>query len=127
VSDLFSDANDFVEDMRRAYAVQSVTYRRGTYCLTIDATLTKTTVEAIGVDETAVRTRIADAIFAKTELVDATGRFMPPEPDDEISITLEGVAHTYRPRIIASDKACWQYGDTYHRTIRVHLLSVGKE
>lgn len=125
--DMFSDANDYVETMRRAYAVQSVIYKRDAYSLTINATLDSTTVESVGLDQSMVRVRTMDLIFAAEELIDAAGERLIPSLDDEVHITQGGVARKYRPRVLGGDGACWEYADPYKRAIRVHMHSIGEE
>lgn len=125
MSDLFTTANDFIERMRGSYATREVTYARGSYTLTVDATLGSTSVETDGVDALSVRSRIADFLIVAADLVDVNGAILTPRLGDEIRTTLEGVLCTYRTKAIIEEQVCWKWSDVYHKCRRIHTVMIG--
>jgi len=125
VSDLLSSGGAWLAGVLRTHASQSITYRRGTDSVSIDATIGKTQWEAVSVHGILVEeTESRDFLFSPSELV-LGGQIVEPLRGDTIEeAQTDGTTHTYEVMPFGADQRHFRYSDGRRTLLRVHTKLV---
>jgi hypothetical protein len=114
MSDLLKEGLEFLEEQRKLYMTESVTYRRGTATAEVLATIGKTRYEVDDEAGMKVGTHLVDFLITATDLVIA-GTAVIPKLGDEIDYD----GKTYSVLHIPGE-GCWRWSDPHGNTYRIH-------
>lgn len=126
MGDMLAEGNAWLEGKRREYMVQPIVYKRGTYELSLDATLGRTSGERADHSGLSVRVTERDFLIAADELIDSLGMPLEPRQGDRIVVELNGVFEEFIVNPLQGDNA-WVWSDPYHTVRRVHTKWDGQE
>jgi len=122
---LFSDALDFVADMREQVAGETITYQRINATTSLTATKGKTTHEVD--DESGVRTQTDshDWLLRATDLVIDDERVLPEVGDRIYWEDPNGDTHEYEIASFGNPAIHYRPSDPQNITLRIHCQHLG--
>jgi len=127
LADLLSSGGAWLAGVLRTHASQSITYRRGTDSVSIDATKGKTQWEAVSVHGILVEeTESCDWLFAPSELILGSQAVEPIRGDRIVETLSTGVVNTYEVMGFGPNERHFRYSDGRRTLLRVHTKLVSE-
>lgn len=111
---------EFLEQQRKAFNSETVTYRRGSQSIPVLATIAATEYEQMGIDGVTVGGEIVDFLIAAADLDFGSGSVFP-EYGDEIVVAGRG---TFRA-LQTPDGGVYRFSDPFGNTLRIHTKFIG--
>lgn len=119
MADRLAEGVAWLASQRAAHLSCAVSYGRGGEWIALDATIGRTTFEALQEDGSTLTFEARDFLFPAAQLVLANGP-TTPRPGDKIRQGGQ-LYEVLRP----AEGPAWRYSDPYRTTIRVHTKHVG--
>ena len=122
MSDLLKTGSDWLSGQLKSYASQSVTYARGAYSVTVDATVGRTIFDPGDGVATYQKWESRDYLIDTADLI-LNGSQTLPARGDTITETIGGVSVVYEVTS-PKDTPHFVYSDAYRKKLRIHTSQV---
>lgn len=119
MTDLLQTASTWISGQLKEHVSQTVTFRRGTQTVSVQATIGNTLFESHGELGPTVQVKTRDYLIETADLV-LGGLAVLPQRDDEI-VDTDGSVYLILP---SDDGVYWRDSDPYRVRIRVHTKQV---
>ncbi|OHB50506.1 MAG: hypothetical protein A2Y10_18075 [Planctomycetes bacterium GWF2_41_51] len=117
MTNLLKRGIEFLADKLKAYASQTVIYKRGADTVTICATFGKTNYQIEDDSGLKIGGEITDFLFSPSDLI-IDGLLTLPKAGDQIQTD----SAIYEAQFIGD--GCWCYSDPYRKMIRLHTKEI---
>jgi hypothetical protein len=118
MADLLQSASQWLDRQRKAFASQTVTYRRGAFSVSVQATIGRSVFEVEEASGVVQQVESRDYLITPADLV-LNSATVEPQAGDTIEETTGGRTRTYKCLPFGTEKP-WRYSDPYRATFRVH-------
>lgn len=122
MADLLEIGSQWLQSQRKLHATRTVTYRRGTATVTVQATVGRTVFEQEDGNGAIVRMQVRDYLIDAADLV-LGGQPTLPECGDRITETVGTTQFIYEVMPLGTEPH-WRYSDPYRQTLRIHTKHI---